>query len=236
MKKTKWSLNLHQRTIHCKILHNSTQCTANSSYNQKGHFWGLQTSEYKCCVQSKRTLLGTLNIRVVVLCTIKKGTFGDLDPTDSEQACDHLWSASSITIDILLIFDDAIISHCQTDHIQQSNDDKATSEKLRKFSNIRNLVNKNCRCPPNKWNLVSSGESTRCTYIFSVRRWQRRSTVMIVAFATNCRSPPLLGRPGERCLCSAMLCWCGNYCCYKYFCDNIIATILLLLLQIFFLL
>ena len=41
-------------------------------------------------VQSKRTLLGTLNIRVVVLCTIKKATFGDLDPTDSEQACDHL--------------------------------------------------------------------------------------------------------------------------------------------------
>ena len=58
----------------------------------------------------------------------QKDTLGDLDPSDSEQACDHLWAASSITIDILLIFDDAIISHCQTDHIQQSNDDKATSE------------------------------------------------------------------------------------------------------------
>ena len=41
-------------------------------------------------VQSKRALLGTPNIRVVVLCTIEKDTFGDLDLTDSEQACDHL--------------------------------------------------------------------------------------------------------------------------------------------------
>ena len=41
-------------------------------------------------VQSKRALLGTPNIRVVVLSTIKKGTIKDLDPTDSEQACDHL--------------------------------------------------------------------------------------------------------------------------------------------------
>ena len=144
VKKTNYSLNL-ELLKNNTVQNTSQQCTANTSYNrivslpcswimhhasynQKGHFWGLQTSEYKCCVQSKRALLGTPNIRVVVLCTIKKGTFGDLDPTDSEQACDHLWSASSITIDILLIFDDAIISHCQTDHIQRSNDDKATSE------------------------------------------------------------------------------------------------------------
>ena len=111
-------------------------------------------------------------------------------------------------------------------------------ESLCKPSNIQNLVNKSCRCPPSRWNFVSASESTRCTYIFSVRRWQRRSTVMIVAFATNCRSPPLLGRPGERCLCFALQCsaWCGNYCCYKYFCHYISATILLLLLQILFLL
>ena len=68
------------------------------------------------------------------------------------------------------------------------------------------MISKNCRCPPSRWNFVSARESTRCTYIFSVRRWQRRSTVMIVAFATNCRSPPLFGRPGERCLCFALQC------------------------------
>ena len=93
---------------------------------------------------------------------------------------------------------------------------------------------KMCRWPPSGWNFVSASESTRCTYIFSVRRWQRRSTVMIVAFATNCRSPPLFGRPGERCLCSALQCSANaatiaatnifatisvlQYCCccYKY--------------------